>query len=180
LFNVKRKKFVKMLMWAGMPRNMAGECALLAQDAGRPYDHVLGDLLNKWRHLFTCPWLLNICAVRATIIHGNNTAPGRFFQKIDEWDVEAIAGLYEAAMAGLAKKPRPVIVTTDDPLVQNSFFHWAMEQIKKEPQPAMAAAQPDPGLWPKNNPHMDGYNFHTMLVDEIHGLKAYRAGGGQA
>jgi hypothetical protein len=178
LFTVKRKKFVKMLMWAGMPRNMAGECALLAQESGRPYDRVLGELLNKWRHMFTCPWLLSICAVRAAIIHGSNTAPGRYFQKIDEWDVEAIAGLYEAAMTGLAKKPHPVIITTADPLAQNSLFRWAMEQIKKEPRPALEAALPDPGLWTKRNPHLDGYNISVSLLDELHGQKAY--GGVQA
>ena len=111
---MKRKKFIKMLMWAGMPRNMAGDCAQLAQEAQRPYDHVLGDLLNKYRHLFTCPWLLNIMGARAAIIHGNETPAGRFFQLRDEWDAMDCPDLYDVIKAGMAERPRPAIITGID------------------------------------------------------------------
>lgn len=78
-----RKKFIKLLMWAGMSRNDAADCAALAQDAGRPYFKVLGDLLNYHRPQFkymTLAWL----KIRYTIIHGYNSPARRFFANIDE------------------------------------------------------------------------------------------------
>lgn len=70
---MKRKKFIKTLMWAGMSRNNAEECATLAQDAGRPYYKVLGDLLNHHREKFKMRHVLNAWPVRAAIIHGHKT-----------------------------------------------------------------------------------------------------------
>ena len=80
-----RKKFIKMLMWAGMQRNDAAACAQLAQEAGRAYFHVLGDLLNHHHQHFKRP-AINIMwlRIRGTIIHGANTPAWRFFRDIDE------------------------------------------------------------------------------------------------
>ena len=80
-----RKKFVKMLMWAGMQRNDAAACAQLAQEAGRAYFYVLGDLLNYHNQHFKRPafdlmWL----RIRATIIHGANTPAWVLLRDIDE------------------------------------------------------------------------------------------------
>lgn len=82
-----RKKFIKMLMGAGMQRNDAADCAQLAQEAGRAYFPVLGDLLNYHLQHFKRPaigimWL----RIRGTIIHGANTPAWYFFRSIDEWD----------------------------------------------------------------------------------------------
>ena len=68
-----RKKFVKHLMAAGMARNDAAECATLAQDAGREYSKVLGDLLNHHRARFKVRGLVGITPVRLCIIHGHKT-----------------------------------------------------------------------------------------------------------
>lgn len=81
---MKRKKFIKMLMWAGMSRNDATDCAKLTQEAGRSYFRVLGDLLNFHRQDFGNP--LAWRKMRCTIIHGYGSPPHRFFTKIDEWD----------------------------------------------------------------------------------------------
>lgn len=77
-----RKKFIKMLMWAGMSRNDAADCATLAQNAERPYFWVLGDLLNFHRQDFGNP--LAVPEVRRTIIHGYNSPYCRFCRAIAE------------------------------------------------------------------------------------------------
>lgn len=96
---MKRKKFIKMLMHAGMARNDAADCATLAQDARRPYYYVLGDLLNFHRRDFGNPlaWL----KMRRTIIHGYGTAPARFFASIDEMRQHHDGKVYAALVAGL-------------------------------------------------------------------------------
>jgi hypothetical protein len=76
-----RKKFIKMLMWAGMSRNDAADCATLAQEAERPYFWVLGDLLNWHRQDFGNP--LAWKKMRRTIIHGYNSPQCRFWRRID-------------------------------------------------------------------------------------------------
>ena len=78
-----RKRFIKLLMWAGMSRNDAAICAELARNAGRPYFYVLGDLLNWHRPQFKnmdLAWL----KVLHTISYGPNSAARRFFAGIDE------------------------------------------------------------------------------------------------
>ena len=70
-----RKRFIKLLMWAGMSRNDAAICAEMARNAGRPYFKVLGDLLNWHRPQFKNmrpAWL----QVWYTIAHGRHTWPG--------------------------------------------------------------------------------------------------------
>lgn len=74
-----RKKFIKMLMWAGMHRNDAADCATLAQEAGRPYFGVLGDLLNFHRPRFSDPLVWP--NVRHTIIHGHDSPVTLFFER---------------------------------------------------------------------------------------------------
>ena len=71
----KRKKFIKMLMGAGMSRNDAADCAALAQDANRPYNLVEGDLLNFHRQDFGNP--LAWTKMRNTIIYGYGSNPRR-------------------------------------------------------------------------------------------------------
>lgn len=68
-----RKKFIKMLMWAGMARNNAAECAQLAQEARRPYFNVLGDLLTYHRAKFKQHYVLDDRRIRTAIIHGTNS-----------------------------------------------------------------------------------------------------------
>jgi hypothetical protein len=68
-----RKKFVKMLMEAGMSRNNAAECAKLAQEAQRPYTKVLGDMLTYHRAKFKQHFVLEDRRVHAAIIHGTNS-----------------------------------------------------------------------------------------------------------
>ena len=43
---MKRKKFVKMLMWRGVPRNQATALATMAQALGVGYHKALGDFLT--------------------------------------------------------------------------------------------------------------------------------------
>lgn len=94
---MKRKKFIKMLMWAGASRNDAADYATLAQNAGRPYFWVLGDLLNWHRQDFGNP--LAWKKIRRTIIHGYNSVVCRFWRSIDERDgrVPAIPDIASAA-----------------------------------------------------------------------------------
>ena len=70
---MKHKKFVKMLMHAGMSRNNANECATLTHNAQRPYFVVLGDLLNHHRAKFQQDHVLDDRRVRTAIIHGTNS-----------------------------------------------------------------------------------------------------------
>ena len=63
-----RKKFIKALMGAGMPRNDAADVAVLAQDARREYSQVLPDLLDHHRQDFGNSLAWDI--MRPTIIHG--------------------------------------------------------------------------------------------------------------
>lgn len=100
-----RKKFIKLLMSEGMSRNEAADCATLAQETGRPYLLVSGDLLCFHRHHFGQPlaWI----KMRYSIIHGHNSPPGRFFADIDEvhkMDGTAVAA---AIKAGTAARPLP-------------------------------------------------------------------------
>ncbi len=97
---MKRKKFVKMLMGAGMSRNDAADVALLAQEAGRPYFKVMGDLLNFHRQDFGNPlaWM----KMRHTIIHGHNSPAGRFFANIDEMANHKDPAVEQALAAGTA------------------------------------------------------------------------------
>ena len=70
---MKRKKFIKMLMWAGMSRNNAAECASLTQAARRSYFRVLGDLLTFHRDKFKMRYILDDMRVRSAIIHGTTS-----------------------------------------------------------------------------------------------------------
>jgi hypothetical protein len=108
---VKRKKFVKMLMGAGMSRNDAADVAQLAQEAGRPYFNVMGDLLNFHRQDFGNPlaWM----KMRHTIIHGHNSPAGRFFANIDEMANHKDPAVEQALAAGTAAKPQPVAADHD-------------------------------------------------------------------
>jgi hypothetical protein len=102
VFNVKRKKFIKMLMWAGMSRNDAAGCAELAQASGRSYFRVLGDLLNFHRQDFGNPAAL--LRMLYTITHGYPVQPHRFYTKIDERDsIKDAQALYDSAVAVSAK-----------------------------------------------------------------------------
>lgn len=108
---MKRKRFIKLLMWAGMSRNDAAMCAELAKNAGRPYLYVLGDLLNFHRPQFknmALAWL----KVRYTIIHGYNTRTCRFFADIDEvhtWPADVV--LYPTFCTGPDGKARIIEVS---------------------------------------------------------------------
>lgn len=106
-----RKKFIKMLMWAGMSRNDAADCATLAQEAERPYFWVLGDLLNWHRQDFGNPlaWM----KMRHTIIHGYNSQVSRFFREIDEVHKMDGSKVAEILEQGAAARPRLVIVGID-------------------------------------------------------------------
>lgn len=104
-----RKKFIKMLMGAGMQRNDAADCAQLAQEAGRAYFPVLGDLLNYHLQHFKRPaigimWL----RIRGTIIHGANTPAWQFFRNIDEMHEHIPA----RAMFLIARKNTPCSALT--------------------------------------------------------------------
>ena len=68
-----RKRFIKLLMEAGMSRNNAAECATLAQEAQRPYTKVLGDLLTYHRAKFKQHYVLDDRRVHAAIVHGTNS-----------------------------------------------------------------------------------------------------------
>lgn len=70
---MNRKKFIKMLMCAGMSRNNAAECAQLAQEAQRPYFKVLGDLLVYHSAKFKQHHVLDDRRVHAAIIHETNS-----------------------------------------------------------------------------------------------------------
>lgn len=102
---MKRKKFIKMLMWAGMSRNDAAGCAKLTQKAGRSYFRVLGDLLNFHRQDFGNPlaWL----RMRYTIIHGYPVEPHRFYTKIDPVDAIIDAHALYARAVGMSAKLAP-------------------------------------------------------------------------
>lgn len=104
-----RKQFIKQLMGAGMTRNNAADCATLAQNAARPYLHVLGDLLNYHRPHFNNAlfWL----KMRHTIIHGHNTPAGRFFANLDEVHSMGNDAVHQAIVAGMAKKSVTVKIT---------------------------------------------------------------------
>lgn len=98
-----RKKFIKMLMWAGMQRNDAADCAKLAQEAGRAYFHVLGDLLIYHNQHFKRPafdimWL----RIRATIIYGANIQTGGLFRNIDEMHMHKDERVLAAMQAGVS------------------------------------------------------------------------------
>ena len=69
-----RKRFIKLLMEAGMSRNNAAECAMLAQEAERPYTKVLGDLLTYHRAKFKQRYVLDDRRVHTAIVHGTNSA----------------------------------------------------------------------------------------------------------
>lgn len=105
---MKRKKFIKMLMHAGMSRNDAADCATLSREARRPYYWVLGDLLNFHRQDFGNPlaWI----KMRYTIIHGHGTPAHRFFSEIDEAHTLKDDRVAAAIEAGTAAKPGRVIV----------------------------------------------------------------------
>lgn len=192
-----RKKFIKMLMWAGMSRNDAADAATLAQDAERPYFYVLGDLLCFNRPHFGDPlaWL----KIRHTIIHGRNTPVGRLYARLDEASDMKNDAVYQALVAGVGKKRDTVIITTHSPPLPDSLYRQIVEHVRQTPPDKLAAELPDPGLWPKKNPHRpdmlpalilgrgnsrnavgtDGLTFHTMLVDELHDPAAYGGGGNE-
>ena len=99
-----RKKFVKMLMWAGMQRNDAAACAQLVQEAGRDYFHVLGALLCHHNQHFKRPafgvmWL----QIRGTILRGANNAPWFILPDIDEMHLHKDDSTLLAMQTGLAK-----------------------------------------------------------------------------
>lgn len=153
-----RKKFIKMLMHAGMPRNDAADCATLAQEAGRDYNRVCGDLLNFHRRDFGNPlaWM----KMRGTIIHGYGTPPTRFYAGIDEAHTHATPAINAILTQGMAAKPRPVVITMAAP---NEDFLALLDEIwPPQPQPvagALIAAPAAPeetasGQWPKVNPHI--------------------------
>lgn len=98
-----RKKFIKMLMWAGASRNEAAVYAALAQDARRPYYLVLGDLLNFHRQHFGNP--LAWKRIRYTIIHGYGTPAHRLLCNIDEWSRMPSAKIYEVALVASGGYP---------------------------------------------------------------------------
>lgn len=112
---MKRKKFIKMLMWAGMSRNDAADVAQLAQEAGRPYFKVLGELLNFHRQDFGNP--LAWAKMRYTIIHGHNSPAGRFFANIDEMANHKDPAVEQALAAGTAAKPQPVAGDERPPII---------------------------------------------------------------
>ena len=69
---MNRKKFVKQLMAADMPRNDAADCATLCQNCGRKYAEALDDLLTYHRPKFKNAsryWR----RIRGAIIHGTNS-----------------------------------------------------------------------------------------------------------
>ena len=177
---MKRKKFVKMLMHAGMSRNDAADCATLAQEAGRPYIYVLGDLLNFHRRDFGNPlaWL----KLRRTIIHGHNSPARRFFAKIDEAHEMKDDRVAAALVAGMAAKPRTVVITMAAP---NEDLLARLQDWTTQPQPAAGAlitapAAPEEtasGQWPKVNPHLRAdaldaicYAVESMQRMQIGGL----------
>ena len=99
---MKRQTFIKQLMAAGMPRNMAADVATLAQEARRPYFNVLGDLLNHARQLFSCSWLLSVMRVRSLIINGYGHPATHLFRDIDEWG-KMDTGTRERALQALGR-----------------------------------------------------------------------------
>ena len=105
-----RKKFIKILMSEGMSRNDAADCAALAQEAGRPYLLVSGDLLCFHRQHFGDP--LGWIKMRYSIIHGHNSPAGRFFAAIDEAHEHKDQNVYAAMVAGTSARPRPVVIIT--------------------------------------------------------------------
>lgn len=125
-----RKKFIKMLMHAGMSRNDAADCATLSREARRPYYWVLGDLLNFHRQDFGNPlaWI----KMRHTIIHGHGTPAHRFFSEIDEaskMDGSQVAAVLEA---GMAPSPRPVVIINPG----YAAIDWSRFDWPPQPQPA--------------------------------------------
>jgi hypothetical protein len=166
-------------MWAGMSRNDAADVAQLAQEAGRPYFKVLGELLNFHRQDFDNPlaWI----KMRHTIIHGHNSPAGRFFANIDEMANHKDPAVEQALAAGTAAKPSPVIVLHTSSPVDWSRFDWP-----PQPQPAagflyateQAAQMQEPAKWPKENPHrcdaMDALAYNMQIIpradhDTLHG-----------
>lgn len=171
-----RKKFIKMLMWAGMSRNDAADCATLAQDAQRPYFWVLGDLLNWHRQDFGNPlaWI----RMRRTIIHGYNTPVCRFYREIDEAHTLKDDRVADAIEAGTAAKPGPVIVVGTSATIDK-----ILERLRwpNDPQPAagcLYAIAPAPveesaTQWPKQNP----IDIVDALRYSLERMQAYAAGG---
>lgn len=174
---MKRKKFIKMLMSAGMSRNDANDCATLAQDAGRPYFWVLGDLLNFHRRDFgnTLAWL----RIRYTIIHGHNSPACRFFAEIDEAHEMKDDRVAAALAAGTSAKSGPVIIMDTVGPVKWPSFDWP-------PQPAPMAGcayaidttpvESVSNQWPKVNP-----SINADIVDAIaYAVQSLQRGGRQA
>ena len=159
-----RKKFIKMLMWAGMSRNDAADVAALAQDAKRPYFWVLGDLLNWHRQDFGNPlaWL----KIRRTVIHGYNTPPWRIITEIDEAHTLKDSRVVAALEACVSVKPCVVHIDTRNPNMwpAQTAAAWAFAQA--EPQEERME-------WPKANPAID-----QKLIDQLDALRyAIQAGG---
>lgn len=182
-----RKKFIKMLMWAGMSRNDAADCATLVQDAERPYYWVLGDLLNFHRQDFGNP--LAWKKIRYTIIHGYNTPVCRFYREIDEVHELKDDRVAAAIEAGTAAKPGRVITlttsTSPDALLKG--FDWP-----PRPQPAagcLYAIDPAPveepmGQWPKVNVSVSGtdklLDALRQTIDQLDTLRyAIHSGGAE-
>lgn len=174
---MKRKKFIKMLMSAGMSRNDAADCATLAQDAQRPYYWVLGDLLNFHRLDFgnNLAWL----KIRYTIIHGHNSPACRFFTEIDEVHKMKDGRAVTALETGTSAKPVPVIKLDTVNPVKWPSFDWP-------PQPAPMAGcayaidttpvESVSNQWPKVNP-----NINADIVDAIaYAVQCLQRGGRQA
>lgn len=107
-----RKKFIKMLMSAGMSRNDAADCATLVQDAERPYFWALGDLLNFHRQDFCNP--LAVPSVRRTIIHGYNDPYCRFCRAIAEENKRRAVQKANAYLTGQRELRTPRIVKVFD------------------------------------------------------------------
>jgi hypothetical protein len=161
-----RKKFIKMLMWAGMSRNEAAKAAALAQEARRPYFNVLGDLLTFHRHHFGYPlaWL----KIRYTILYGYHGLPPIYLPDIDEVHDMDAAAVFKAILAGTAKKPKRVAVTSYRPLVPDSVYSRVVEELRQKDPVQLASELPATGLWPKKNPHrhdeLDALRYNAKFV----------------
>ena len=132
---MKRKRFIKLLMEAGMSRNDAADCAALTQNAGRSYFKVLGELLNFHRHQFNHRALcISWLKIRHTVIHGHNSTVGRFFANIDEVHTWPAQGGYVAKVNIVDELP---------PLNPNVRMDGTTQRIILHPgQPAPGGGMP--------------------------------------
>ena len=140
-----RKKFIKRLGRYGITRNTANKMAEIARRHGETYEHA-------WAHFLVLIDELKRRvkdAITNAILYGEGTAdvpgPGAYFPFYDPT---------------LDFEIKPL---SDPPPWK---YLYAIDTALIEPEPVI--------LWPKINPHLDGYSAKVHIVDEM----ASQGGGG--